>query len=171
VSTGSIGTGPHAGGWSVRAVGLTQFAVQSGMSELFAEVAPRHPELRPAHLQLARWGPMDGVRVTELAARAGMAKQSMHELVRHLERHGYLRREPDPADPRAQRIRLTGRGQDLQDQLRAASARVHLHWLDRLGADRFEALWTALNDLTGRADPLPDPAELRRETVRHPLEP
>lgn len=166
MSTGSIGTGPHAGGWSVRAVGLTQFAVQSGMAELFTEVAPRHPELRPAHLQLLRWGPMDGVRVTELAARAGMAKQSMHELVRHLERHGYLHREPDPADPRAQRVRLTDRGQDLQEQLRAASARVHLRWLGQLGADRFEAFWAALNDVTGRADPLPDPAELRRETAR-----
>jgi hypothetical protein len=57
-------------------------------------------------------------------------------------------------------VRLTEAGRDVEDQLRAASARVHLSWLRRLGAERFEALWAALRDVTGRTDPLPDPAEL-----------
>ncbi|MDT7657143.1 MAG: hypothetical protein QOF38_1858 [Pseudonocardiales bacterium] len=147
-------------GWSVRAVGLMQFAVEAGLAETMAEVAPRHPELRPAHLRVFRAGSLEAVRVTELAARSGMTKQSMHELVGHLERHGYLHREPDPADARAMLVRLTEAGRDVEDQLRAASARVHLSWLRRLGAERFEALWAALRDVTGRTDPLPDPAEL-----------
>jgi DNA-binding MarR family transcriptional regulator len=149
--------------WSVRAVGLLQFAVELGLRETVDVVAPRHPRLRPAHLRMFRYGSPDGVRVTELSARAGMAKQSMHELVTHLERYGYLRREPDPVDSRALRVRLTEAGWELQRQLRAASARVHLRWLEQLGPQRFALLWDALGELTARADPLPDPAALAAE--------
>ena len=152
--------------WSVRVLGLVQFALEAGMSEVTAAVAPRHPQLRRAHLQVFRRGPLDTVRVTELATRAGMTKQSMYELVAHLERHGYLHREPDPADARALRVRLTPQGHELEGQIRAASARVHLQWRDRLGPERFAALWSALQDVTGREDPLPDPAELARQAGR-----
>ncbi|MGH4027099.1 MAG: MarR family winged helix-turn-helix transcriptional regulator, partial [Pseudonocardiaceae bacterium] len=127
--------------WSVRVLGLAQSALEAGISEVTAEVAPRHPQLRPAHLQVFRRGPLDAVRVTVLAVRAGMTKQSMYELIGHLERHGYVHREPDPADARALRVRLTPQGRELEDQMRAASARVHLQWRDRLGPERFAALW------------------------------
>lgn len=144
----------------MRVLGLAQFAVERAMTEVIDTAAARHPELRPAHLGLFRWGPVDRVRVTELAARSDMTRQSMHELLGHLERCGYLRREPDPADRRAQRVRLSATGRALQAQVRAASARVHLRWLDRLGADRFAAFWAALREVAERDDPLPDPAEL-----------
>jgi len=49
----------------------------------------------------------------------------------------------------------------LERQMRAASARVHLRWRDQLGEARFAMLWSALQEVTGRDDPLPDPAELR----------
>jgi DNA-binding MarR family transcriptional regulator len=139
-----------------------QFALEAGLAETLADVAPRHPRLRPAHLRVFRVGSLDAVRVTELAARSGMTKQSMHELVGHLERHGYLRREPDPADTRAMRVRLTEPGWELENQVRAASARVHLRWLEELGEQRFGALWAALSQVIGRDDPVPDPAGLKR---------
>jgi len=152
----------------VRVLGLMQFALELGMAETMAEVKPRHPQLRPAHLRVFRVGSPDAVRVTELATRSGMTKQSMHELIAHLERHGYLRREPDPADARAMRVRLTDTGWDLEHQMRAASARVHLSWLEQLGAQRFDELWAALRLLTGREDPVPDPAELHQIVDRAP---
>ena len=52
----------------------------------------------------------EGIRLTELADRAGMTKQAMSELVLDLERLGYLRREPDPSDGRAKLIRFTEKG-------------------------------------------------------------
>lgn len=52
----------------------------------------------------------DGIRLTELAERAGMTKQAMSELVLDLEVLGYLRREPDPTDGRAKLIRFTKKG-------------------------------------------------------------
>jgi DNA-binding MarR family transcriptional regulator len=48
--------------------------------------------------------------VGTLARRAQMTKQSMAELVAHLERHGFVERIPDPADRRAKLVRVTGKG-------------------------------------------------------------
>jgi DNA-binding MarR family transcriptional regulator len=48
--------------------------------------------------------------VSVLAERAQMTKQSMAELVRHLEAHGYVERVPDPHDRRAKLVQVTDRG-------------------------------------------------------------
>ncbi|QRP48800.1 MarR family winged helix-turn-helix transcriptional regulator [Amycolatopsis sp. FDAARGOS 1241] len=53
-----------------------------------------------------------GIRLTRLAEKALMTSQAMGELVDDLERLGYLRREPDPADRRAKLIRFTNRGSE-----------------------------------------------------------
>jgi len=69
--------------------------------------------LRPAHSALFRNIERDGSRISDLAARAGMTKQSMAELVRYLEAHGYVAVGPDPDDGRAKRVTLTKRGRDV----------------------------------------------------------
>jgi DNA-binding MarR family transcriptional regulator len=68
-------------------------------------------ELRAAHTQLfPHLGP-EGVRLTELAARLGVSKPAVGKLVGELAEQGVLRVEPDPADGRAKRVRLSARGQ------------------------------------------------------------
>ncbi len=119
-------------------------------------------------MQIFTSGSIEGRRVTDLAAAAAMTKQSMHELIGYLERHGYLTREPDPGDERARLIRLTDRGRELEDAVQAASARLHLSWRDRVGAERFDVLWAALQDITGGDDPPPDLASLQYWTARVP---
>ena len=52
----------------------------------------------------------EGSRLTELAERARMTKQSVGEVATDLEQRGYVERVPDPADGRAKIIRLTERG-------------------------------------------------------------
>ncbi len=52
----------------------------------------------------------EGIRLTELAGKAGITKQAMSELVIDLERLGYLERIPDPHDRRAKLIRFTDKG-------------------------------------------------------------
>lgn len=52
----------------------------------------------------------DGLRLSDLATRAGITAQSMGELVDELQAKGYLERRPDPDDGRAKRIYLTNRG-------------------------------------------------------------
>jgi DNA-binding MarR family transcriptional regulator len=117
--------------------------------------------LRPAHLQLFRFGGVDGSHTAELAVHAGMTKQSMHELVTHLERHGYLVREADPADPRAKRVRLTPAGLKLERQIHDAIADLLDEWEAKLGQERFEELWTMLQELTGQTGALPDRGRIR----------
>ncbi len=67
-------------------------------------------DLRAAHAQVFVAFEAEGSRLTDLAARAGMTKQAMGELVHYLEQHGYLQIEPDPRDRRAKVIQPTERG-------------------------------------------------------------
>ena len=72
--------------------------------------------LRPAHGNaLEMLALHDGLRLTDIAAQAGMTPQSMGELVDDLAAQGYLRRQEDPADRRAKRIYLTGKGRQAAD--------------------------------------------------------
>ena len=68
-----------------------------------------------------------GTRVTEIAARAGLTKQSMVELIDRAEKLGTAVRNVDPADKRARIVRLTPPGtrlfQCLQRGISAAEQR------------------------------------------------
>ena len=55
-----------------------------------------------------------GTRSTVLAQRAGVTKQAMSQLVRLMERQGYLEQITDPSDTRAKRIRMTRRGEAVK---------------------------------------------------------
>ena len=67
-------------------------------------------DLTPAQARVfQRIGP-DGSRLTDLAAQAGITKQSAGFLVDQLERTGYVARVPDPQDGRARLVRVAERG-------------------------------------------------------------
>ena len=55
-----------------------------------------------------------GTRSTVLAQRAGVSKQAMSQLVRLMERQGYLEQVPDPTDTRAKVVRMTERGEAVK---------------------------------------------------------
>jgi DNA-binding MarR family transcriptional regulator len=55
-----------------------------------------------------------GTRSTVLAQRAGVTKQAMSQLVRLMERQGYLEQVPDPIDTRAKVVRMTERGEAVK---------------------------------------------------------
>ena len=61
---------------------------------------------------------LEGSRLTALSARAGLAKQSMIELVDKAQRLGLIERSPDPADRRAKLVRLSPDGVRLLGKLR-----------------------------------------------------
>ena len=82
--------------------------------ELHRRIAERgHPAVRTPHGNVFAFLDDDGTQVSELARRAQITKQSMAELVAHLERHGYVQRIPDPTDRRAKLVRATARGREL----------------------------------------------------------
>ena len=59
-----------------------------------------------AHIHITRHLAVGGSRLTDLAPSAGMSKQAMGDLVDQCEAWGLVRREADPHDRRARRVRV-----------------------------------------------------------------
>jgi DNA-binding MarR family transcriptional regulator len=76
--------------------------------------------LTDAQLSLFHNIDMRGTRLTDIAARAALTKQSMVELVNKAEKLGMVSRLPDPADKRAKLVMLTDAGKRLIEALKAA---------------------------------------------------
>ena len=68
------------------------------------------PDITPAHNALFGTLSDDGDRAATLAARAGVTRQSMGEIVRDLVGLGILEMVPDPQDGRAKIVRYTEEG-------------------------------------------------------------
>jgi len=67
-------------------------------------------QVSAAHVHITRHLALQGSRLTELAAAAGMSKQAMGDLVGQCEAWGLVTREPDPLDARARLVRFTPTG-------------------------------------------------------------
>jgi len=106
-----------------------------------------HPEIRPPHGNVFPFLDDEGTRVSVLAQRAQITKQSMAELVEHLERHGYVERVPDPGDRRAKLVRATARGHELYALAREVAAEIEREWTERLGEHKMRRLRDLLEDL------------------------
>ena len=100
----------------------------------------------------ARIGP-EGTRVTDLAEQAGITKQTAGFLVDQLERAGYARRVPDPADARAWLVQIASRGQAAVAVSRVAEAEVEAEWTRHLGKQGASQLRRALTRLREITDP------------------
>jgi DNA-binding MarR family transcriptional regulator len=130
-------------------------------TELFAPAAERgYQDLRQPHLHIFGNLGIDGVRLTELAARAQLSLATTSELVSQLEGLGYLERRPDPADGRAKLIFPSPRGRQVLDDAGDRVAEIEQHWAQLIGPDRFadtgRALQELLDKLTGE-QPTQDP--------------
>lgn len=112
-----------------------------------AVVAAGFDDLNAAHVALFRYPTLDGRRPSDLAEEMQITRQSVNELLGHLERHGYLVRDTDPSDNRSRRIRLTERGRAVEDATFVAAARAERDAAKLVGDDRIEELRRTLTDL------------------------
>lgn len=99
-----------------------------------------HAAVRPAHGTVFQYLDDDGTTVSVLAERAQMTKQSMAELVRHLEAHGYVERAPDPADRRAKLVKATDRGRAAFAIAREFVVETEARLNELLGVERMSRL-------------------------------
>ncbi len=107
----------------------------------FADLRPSHGNaIEPLEIE-------DGLRLTDLATRAGITAQSMGELVDDLEAKGYVERRPDPADRRAKRIYLTDRGRTNARVAKRATADVENYLAALVGQQRYQLLRRTLEDI------------------------
>jgi DNA-binding MarR family transcriptional regulator len=135
-------------------IGFSMRVVWNWVWELNMEAATAagYDDVTSAHVSLFRYPGLDGHRLTDIAQRMQITKQSVHELIGHLERLGYLVREPDPSNRRARLVRLTPRGQGLQEVIRIQARDCEHQIAKILGDRRFFQLKQALAMLVDEID-------------------
>ena len=129
---------------------LLRTAYNAVSARIFASVVSGidFADLRPSHGNAMEQLVLeDGLRLTDLASRAGITAQSMGELVDDLEVKGYVERRADPGDRRAKRIHLTERGRKNARVAKRATADVEDHLTELLGRQRYQLLRRALEDI------------------------
>jgi DNA-binding MarR family transcriptional regulator len=104
-------------------------------------------DLIPAHLIVLRWPGPDGLRPVEIAAQSGISKQALNYLLGQLEETGYLERVDDPDDRRSKRVKMTKRGWDAGQVMRATVAEIEGEFVDAHGTKDLDSLLTHLKDL------------------------
>jgi DNA-binding MarR family transcriptional regulator len=95
----------------------------------------------------------DGLRLTDLADQSQMSKQSAGVMVDQLERLGYVRRAPDPADGRARLIVIEERGQRAVAVAHVTFEEIMSEWQAYLGTRNFASLQQILDQLREITDP------------------
>jgi DNA-binding MarR family transcriptional regulator len=90
-----------------------------------------------------------GTRSTVLAQRSGVTKQAMSQLVRLMERQGYLEQVPDPTDTRAKVVRMTGRGEAVKIACVEVREELNRKVARKLGMDEAALLEANLDATAG----------------------
>jgi DNA-binding MarR family transcriptional regulator len=101
-------------------------------------------DVTQAHISLFRYPGLDSSRPTQLAEELQVSKQAVNDLLRDLERRGYIRREVDPSDRRSRLIRLTSHGAELENTILRAARDAEAGLERRLGTRKFRAMRHAL---------------------------
>ncbi|HEX7279836.1 MAG TPA: MarR family transcriptional regulator [Solirubrobacterales bacterium] len=114
-------------------------------------------DVRPTHGCVFRYVDGEGLRLTEIAERAKLTKQSVGEIVDDLAERGYVQRIPDPEDRRAKLICLTGKGEAAQAHGRRLFAKVEKRWAQRYGAERIAGLRELLEEVAADKAPFAVP--------------
>lgn len=115
--------------------------------------AAGHTDITPAQLRiLARLDP-EGLRLTDLARRALVAKQTATALVDKLEAAGWVQRVTDPSDARVRLVVPTEQAARVAPLARAEEDRVYAEWTAHLGQRRMRQLREGLVLLREICDP------------------
>jgi DNA-binding MarR family transcriptional regulator len=88
------------------------------------------------------------MRVTDLAEKVGMTKQSLGEFATALESLGFLESVRDPADRRVRILRPTADGRAALAAAQHVIEEVEAEYRRRYGARRWDTLRTILREIT-----------------------
>jgi DNA-binding MarR family transcriptional regulator len=115
-----------------------------------------YSDIRIAHLAVTRHVDMAGPRIADVAARAGVTKQSMSEMIEQLRKMGFVRLAADASDKRAKIVTFTDSGRVLLETIRKAVATTEREVASRIGVRHVAALRTALTTYCRADDPAVD---------------
>jgi DNA-binding MarR family transcriptional regulator len=127
---------------------LLDLTFEAMLTEFRGEIeGSEFDDLRITHGCVFRYVRETGMRLTEIAERANVTKQSAGEIVDDLVELGYVERAPDPADRRAKLICLTARGEKAQEFGFRTFAAIEERWAERFGAERLADLRKTLEEI------------------------
>jgi DNA-binding MarR family transcriptional regulator len=92
-------------------------------------------QVSAAHIHITRHLSLEGSRLIDLAASAGMTKQAMGDLVTQCASWGLVQRTPDPQDARARRIVFTETGLAWLRAFEQAVAQAEREFKQEVGTD------------------------------------
>jgi DNA-binding MarR family transcriptional regulator len=110
-------------------------------------VAAGYDDLGRAQVWMFRYPSADGLQPSELADLLQITKQSVNDLLHDMEARGYLVREPHPTDGRARVVRLTPKGQRLEQTAYDAAGSAQEAIAELLGPRRFAQLRQSLEEV------------------------
>jgi DNA-binding MarR family transcriptional regulator len=147
--------------------GLLEFAFDAIIEEFCGELERgEFSDIRPAHGCVFRYMSERGLRLTEIAERGNMTKQSAGEVVDYLVAQGYVERAPDPDDRRAKLVRLTERGEAAQAYGFSLLAEIEERWGERYGAERIAGLRAMLEEIAAVEAPFAMPEAVSAAPAR-----
>jgi DNA-binding MarR family transcriptional regulator len=103
--------------------------------------------LRQSHFRVISSVPPDGVTITELGELVGMTKQGCGQFVTQLVDTGHLTVTSDPADRRTRIVKRTALGNRTIRAVTRRIRRIEQDWADQVGADRYAAFRSVLDEL------------------------
>jgi DNA-binding MarR family transcriptional regulator len=95
---------------------------------------------------------LEGTNISTLAARTGITKQSMGQLVAELEQQGFLKRVSDPADKRVSLVKFTERGWEFLRDAHELKLELDEEYKSLLGKERLKELYSLLGELVEKID-------------------
>ena len=114
-----------------------------------AEMSARPlPGLRPSHYRVMSLVPGSGLRLSELADRAGITRAGIGQFMKYLEKLEYVTLTADPSDSRAKIVRLTASGRAAVEHSLRVLADTELGWSAALGAERYQELRRSLYEVS-----------------------
>ena len=85
-----------------------------------------------------------GIRPSEIARRAGVSRQAVHQVLNDLRERGLIEMKPDPTNRRAKLVFLTARGRQFDQAVGEVADRMESALSERIGAGTVRSLRKAL---------------------------
>ncbi|MCW1934069.1 MarR family winged helix-turn-helix transcriptional regulator [Pararhodobacter zhoushanensis] len=108
---------------------------------------------RDHKLSLLQWRTLgvlarqDGLTQSVIAARIEVSPMTMSDTIDRLEKHGYVRREPDPTDSRAKLVLLTPAALPIIEEMRLVAQHMMERALTGIAPDESETLIRLLGQI------------------------
>ena len=120
-------------------IGLVGRAYREMRADMLREAHRRgYDFIRQAHNDVFATLPLEGARASDMAARAGITRQSMGEIIRELVDLGLLEMRPDPVDGRAKIVTFTDAGLEFSRGGLERIVELEQRFADELGAEDYE---------------------------------